>query len=223
MRNDAFDRAVALEAAGNTDEARKAYLAVLAEQPRHLEALSNLGSLLFTTGYKRAGKVAFQEAVKHYPTSAPARANLASALMDEGDHRGAREHFDAALRLDKNNASAHRGIAILFAREGNFEPARFHARKANQAAPVRSLPFRGAPDAEPARVLLVTSALGGNVDTERIIDNRIFACDTLIAEFYDPTIELPTSTASSMQSAMPSAAWLRSEVRSHSIRPGRRC
>jgi len=184
----AFHDACALEAAGDGAAARDAYLAILAADPTHIGALTNLGTLLTYSGFKRAGRLAYAQAVASHPQDRRARTNLAAALLDEGDAAAAREHYEAALAIDARSIDAHQGLALLHARNGAWERAHEHARLGFGAEPIRRAPARGSAPRTP--LLLLLSALGGNVDTERIVDAKRYACDVLVAEFYDPQMQI---------------------------------
>ncbi|HUY11206.1 MAG TPA: tetratricopeptide repeat protein [Candidatus Dormibacteraeota bacterium] len=186
--DDAFTRACALDTDGNPDAAREAYIAMLRIDPTHVGALTNLGTLLYHNGYRRAGRLAYAEAVSRHPAHLLARLNLAAALLDEGEHERAREQYEVALLLDSDDIRVHQGLAILSARNGDWRAAHRHGSLGFRSAPVRSSPVYRA--AKRTRILLLTSAIGGNVDTERIFDPELFACDTLIAEFYEPQMRI---------------------------------
>ncbi len=184
----AFRKAQALESAGERAAARDAYIAILAADPTHLGALTNLGTLLTYSGYKRAGRLAYAQAVAAHPSELRARTNFAAALLDAGESSEALAQYEAALGIDPHSLDAHQGLAILHARNGSWEQARAHARIGFAAQPVRRAPTLGGAPRTPLLVLL--SALGGNVDTERIIDAERFACDVLVAEFYEPSMQI---------------------------------
>ena len=177
-----------MEAAGERAAARDAYVAILAADPTHLGALTNLGTLLTYSGFKRAGRLAYAQAVASHPQDRRARTNLAAALLDEGDAAAALEQYEAALAIDARSVDAHQGLALLHARDGAWERARTHARIGFGAQPIRRAPARGGAPRTP--LLLLLSALGGNVDTERIVDAERYACDVLVAEFYEPHMQI---------------------------------
>jgi len=184
----AFQDAQALEAAGEQASARDAYLAILAADPTHLGALTNLGTLLTYSGFKRAGRLAYAQAVAAHPNDLRARTNFAAALMDAGASTEALAQYEAALEIDPRSFDAHQGLALLHARNNAWEQARTHARIGFAPRPVRRAPIRGGTARKP--LLLLVSALGGNVDTERIVDAERFACDVLVAEFYETSMQI---------------------------------
>ncbi len=184
----AFRKAQALEAEGDRASARDAYIAILTTDPTHLGALTNLGTLLTYSGFKRAGRLAYAQAVAAHPSDLRARTNFAAALLDAGESSEALAQYEAALGIDPQSRDAHQGLAILHARNGAWEWARAHARIGFAGQPLRRAPALGGAPRTPLLVLL--SAVGGNVDTERIVDTERFACDVLVAEFYEPSMRI---------------------------------
>ncbi|MGC8486063.1 MAG: tetratricopeptide repeat protein, partial [Candidatus Baltobacteraceae bacterium] len=139
----AFREAQALEATGERASARDAYLAILAADPTHLGALTNLGTLLTYSGFKRAGRLAYAQAVAAHPNDLRARTNFAAALLDAGESAEALAQYEAALGIDPLSLDAHQGLALLHARNNAWEQARTHARIGFAPRPVRRAPPRG--------------------------------------------------------------------------------
>jgi tetratricopeptide (TPR) repeat protein len=185
-----FVRALELHAAGQKERAKLAYLDVLREDHAHHDALNNLGSLAFRSGHRSAARTAFAHAVEHHPGSLVSRLHLADALYDGAELNRALEHYRAALRIDAAFAPAHRGAANVYERLGNAEAAAHHRNRAGSAASFTVVPYRGAYPAIP--VLLLRSRLGGNVDTDLLLDDRLFSTSSLFAEEADPLEPLPS-------------------------------
>ena len=184
-----FDLATLLAAMGRTGEARDAYLQILRRDPAHRLALNHLGTLLFGTGYRTAARTAFAEAVARHPSDPLSRVNLGSVLHDAGEFAAAREHFEIALLLDPGNPEAHQGLAYVLAELGDPEGARRHRRKGFQDRALTALPYRGS--GPPVPLLLLISAVGGNVPTRTLLDDRVFQTFVVVPEFYDPRQPLP--------------------------------
>jgi tetratricopeptide (TPR) repeat protein len=72
-----YAEACRLDAAGETERARQAYLDVLACDLAHAGALARLGTLLFGAGFTSAARTVFSHAVAAHPADASARVNLA--------------------------------------------------------------------------------------------------------------------------------------------------
>ncbi len=187
--SDLFDRAARLDALGHADEAKQAYLEILARDPAHFGTLNNLGTLLYTTGYRRAAGVAFALAIAHHPGHPVSYVNMGNALLDQNELAQARTHFEAALRIDAEHPGANHGLAILLLRAGDAEAARRHWAIGARRRPVAMAPYYG--EATPIEMVLFVSALGGNIDTDRLIDKHAFSIATVIAEFFDPRDPLP--------------------------------
>jgi hypothetical protein len=182
-----FERARSLDARGETEAAREAYLEVVRRAPGHLAALTGFAALLGRTGYRRAAATALERARAAHPESACAHANHALVLLELGETARAREGFEAALRIDPGHRAANRGLAVLLVHEGDGRAARVHASRANGGVDV--WPCRGEGPGVP--LLLVWSAQGNNVSIERFIDDRVFQKTTLAAELFDEGAELP--------------------------------
>jgi hypothetical protein len=179
-----FAAARALELAGRTEEARAAYLALLAVAPTHFGALTNLGALLHATGYRTAARTVYEQAVAHHPGRPSGQVNLANVLAVADEPERARAHYEAALRLEPELAEAHRGLANLLHDLGETEEAARHRDRAYRGRAITSLPYRGTGPGTP--VLLLISAVGGNVPTRSLIDDRVFRVAALAAEYADP-------------------------------------
>ena len=77
----------------------------------------------------------------------------------------------------------------MLAKLGEHVAAEDHRKKGFTGHSIVKRPFRG--DGEPISVLLIVSALGGNIPTELLLDGHIFAVSALYAEYHDPAEALP--------------------------------
>jgi glutathione synthase/RimK-type ligase-like ATP-grasp enzyme len=177
----AFERARLCDELGHTQAAHAAYLAVLAREPAHAGALNEFGRLLDRTGFHTAARTAYARAVEVHPGDPLGHGNLATSLLDAGDTDAARRHYEIAVRLDPDNVVAHQCLAILLLRLGDDRAAAAHARIGFRAG-ASAWPYRG--EGEPIPVLVIHSALGGNIPVDRFIDDRTFAKSTIVAEFF---------------------------------------
>ncbi len=184
-----FDRACLLAVLGRTDEARVAYLTVLAARPDHEGALNNLGSLLYETGFRSAARTVYQQAVALHAERPMGRVNLGNLLCAEGALEEARGQFEAALAIDPTHPEAHRGLGQALEQLGAADEAWPHHAAAYRGRAVQTLPYRGS--RAPLRVLTPVSARGGNVPTRFILDDTTVRATAVVAEFADADAPLP--------------------------------
>jgi len=176
-----------LDAAGETEQARQAYLDVLARDLFHAGALAGLGDLLFAAGYTTAARTTYAHAVCAHPQDPAAHARLGHLLRLADEPELARAEYAAALVCDPACAEAHQGMSYLL--DGIDETAAARHRDLGfTSRALTSVPYRGR--GRPMRVLRLVSARGGNIPTRHILDDRIFATDTLVVE-YAKHVHLP--------------------------------
>ncbi len=185
----AVERAGILTELGRTLEARDAYLEVLAREPSSLAALNNLGTLLYSTGYRTAARTAYTEAAARHPADPMSHINLANVLYESGEFELAREHYETALHSAPESPEAHQGMAYVLAELGDAPRAAWHRRKGFEHRAVVTLPYRG--EGPPVSLLMMISAVGGNVPTRNFLDDRLFETTVVVPEFYDLGQPLP--------------------------------
>jgi len=184
-----FERASLLRALGAFEAAKQEYLDVARRMPGHLGALNDLGTMLCEAGFLSAARVAYAEAIRHHPDDPVARVNLANLLLAAGDPAAARAHYETALGVDPDHAHAHRGMAHLLAQTGDHVGADRHRDQAFRGRFMTTMPYRGAQ--EPLPILLLVSALDGNIPTRQFLDESVFLTSVLIAEYYETNCLLP--------------------------------
>ena len=184
-----YARASLLREAGRTEDAKRDYLALLARAPTHFGALNDFGTMLLATGYRDAARTVFEQAVRHHPDNASGQVNLANLLLALGELAPARRHFEAALGRDPDHVHAHRGLANLLAETGDAAAARAHRDRGFRDHYLTALPCYG--EGTPVTVLLIVSALGGNIPTAALLDERQFRVTVLVAEYVPPDLALP--------------------------------
>jgi hypothetical protein len=151
--------------------------------------MMRLGALLATSGLTSVAKTVFAEAALRHPQQAPAHTALANVLLDLGDGESAQRAFETALEVDSTHQEAHRGLAIMLERAGDPLAARPHWQMGFPDGSIAVAPYRGA--ADPVRLLVLCSAIGGNIPLQNILDDRVFETATLVAESYAPSMRLP--------------------------------
>lgn len=172
-----------------TDEARDAYLQLLARKPDDLRVLNDFGTFLMRGGYRAAARTVYERALAIDPQSALAHANLANVFFAGNAYDEARRHYEAALAIDPQNAAAHQGISYALTRLGREDDALLHRRLGFAGRALTTAPYRGA--GRPVDVLLCVCAGGGTLYTDVFLDDRIFRVTTLVADVYDGTPALP--------------------------------
>src|SRR5581483_3197491 len=168
---------------------KRAYFDVLARDRTHCEAMMALGQLVAQAGDTSTARIFFAEAALRHPQHAQAHVKLGETMLEDDEIATATNCFEDALRLDPDLREAHRGLATSLERSGRHDAAERAWRKAFPSGSIEIAPYRGA--VEPVRVLLLTSACGGNIPIKHLLDDRVFEVATLIAESYPDATALP--------------------------------
>jgi len=164
-------------------------LEALHRDPTNYGTLMQLGALLAEGGNVPAARTVFTQAIHAHPNAAAPYACLGTLLADDGEHAPAREMFDAALAREPAYREALRGVAVIHEREGELAQAQAVWRHGFANGSLEVAPYRG--NASAVRVLYVTSALGGNIPMQYVLDDGTFEVTTLIAESVPPDVRLP--------------------------------
>src|SRR5262249_44271882 len=106
-----------------------------------------------------------------------------------GELVSARRHFEAALAVVPAHVHAHRGLANLLAELDDEAGARMHRDRGFKGHALTAFPYHG--DGPPVSVLLLVSALGGNIPTAALLDDRRFKTTVLVTEYAEPGLALP--------------------------------
>ena len=183
-----FDRARLLDRLERKDAAKKAYLEVLTLAPQHFGAMNDLAMLLYATGQRKEGFLLYAEAVERHPENPIAHSNLAYMFLKASEPARARHHYETALRLDPANTEAQRGLMSVLAQLGETKTVAT-LLEAGVAPSMVRLPYRGSGRA--ISVLLLVSIGAGNIEAERLIDDRTFETTKLAVELHDPAAALP--------------------------------
>ncbi|MGH7035791.1 MAG: tetratricopeptide repeat protein [Stellaceae bacterium] len=178
-----------LAEAGGDAAAKEAYLQILRRDPAQFDALNELGTLAYESGHRSAARTAYEQAVRCHPGNPIARVNLGNVLIEAGEFAAARAEYAAALAVDPDLAQAHQGLARALTELGESAAAAPHFQKGFAGRAVMTRRRRGTAAGVP--LLLLVSAKGGNIPTERWLDDRLFAVTALYAEFFNPAQSLP--------------------------------
>jgi hypothetical protein len=185
--NTALFRARCLVAEGDDAEARQAYLEVLRLDPRHPAALTELGALAYAGGFVSAARETYRQAARCNPSYTLALVGYGDLLSEVGDLADACKQYSAALAIEPEMPRAHQGLARALRALGT--DAGEHWRKGFAGHAVVARRYRGSGTGIP--LLMLVSAVGGNVATGHWIDDRVFAVTALYADFFDPDDPLP--------------------------------
>lgn len=109
-----LQQALALQQNGALSDAEEIYREILAQRPRHFDALQLLGALALQTGRIEEGAQLLQQAIAINGTQAPLHSNLAFALNALGRPTDALASANRALALNPGFADAlnNRGMAL---------------------------------------------------------------------------------------------------------------
>ena len=184
-----FRRAGMLVRQGRDEEAHRDYLAVLDQAPAHFEALNDFGNLLLDTGYRSAARTLFSQAVDTHPDLPAGYVNLANLLLSQADYEAAKNLYQTALTLDPALAEAHRGMSYALSELGDEAAASAHREPGFRGHAVMTWPHRGPGKALP--LLVLSSAIGGNIPFKHILDERTFWSSVILCEYFDPETPLP--------------------------------
>jgi hypothetical protein len=197
------ERAALLNALGRQEEARNAYLDVLARAPDHFAALNDFGVMLYASGYRSAARTLYLRAVAQHPGNPKGHVNLANLLTHDGklaaargddqiaacDLAAARRHYELALQLDPGFPQAHQGLGAVLAELSDPDGAAVHRRKGYEGHSITTLPYRGS--RPPLPLLILASAVGGDTPTASFLDDRVFLSHVVVTDFWDPAMDLP--------------------------------
>jgi protein O-GlcNAc transferase len=116
---DMFTKAAHAHQAGQFDEARRGYEAIIKVTPGHIGTLGNLGSLLRSTGQLDAAIAHLEKAAVRYPAATEISFNLANAYHSAGRLPDAIATYRQLLSHAPNHALAYYSIGKCFQDLGN--------------------------------------------------------------------------------------------------------
>ena len=104
----------ALREEGQCAPALSEYQVVLAERPRHREALTNYGICLGQLGRLPEAGAVFRQALAVDPNYARGYTNLAAVSLLEGNSAQARDYYLRAIEVDPKNVHARMQLAAIY-------------------------------------------------------------------------------------------------------------
>jgi tetratricopeptide (TPR) repeat protein len=104
-----FAQATALHQQGRLVEAERLYLAILARDPHHSDAVRRLGVIAAQTGRQERALELFGQAINLNGNSVDAHFNLGNALLELSRPAQALPSYDAAIALAPRDAELHFG------------------------------------------------------------------------------------------------------------------
>lgn len=196
----------ALQQLGQLQDAVSSYRRAVEIKPDYAEAHYNLGNALqelrllqeAVASYLRALEIKPDFAVarwhpatadNYHPDETLAHVNLGNVLLDMGELAAAKQHFKIALRLNPESALAHQGLACLLQRSGDEQASRYHRDKGFGMQPLTTVTYRG--QGKPVPLLVLGSALEGNLPWRFLIDREVFQTTLMTVEYFDDTLPLP--------------------------------
>jgi tetratricopeptide (TPR) repeat protein len=124
-----FFQALEDEDAGRLEAARGKYEKILAAVPDHVDALVNLGTILFLAGHEPEAASLYLRALAINPDHTEANYNLANLMEGQGEMDAAVLFYKKAIQGEPEFADAHFNLAMVLEAMGNAFRARDHWRR----------------------------------------------------------------------------------------------
>ena len=124
-----FFQALKDEDEGKLEEARQKYETILAAVPDQVDALVNLGNILYLSGAEARAASHYLQALGINPDHVEANYNLANLLESRGKMSGAIVFYQKAIEQDPEFADAHFNLAMVLEVLGDSEGAKRHWRQ----------------------------------------------------------------------------------------------
>ena len=178
----------ALRALKRIDEAVAQYQAAIALRPAYPEAHNNLGNAWLALHRYEEAAACYRQALAIKPDYVIARNNLGTLLQELSLFEEALVEHETALSIQPDNVQTHQALALWHLQHGDAGVARQHAR-VGYAQPADRHPFRG--PGQPIEVLVLQSALGGNVIADSWLDPARYQVTTFCTDFWQRGDPLP--------------------------------
>ena len=185
-----LEQARALLDRGDVARAKETYLKLLLHQRHHHDGMLGLAEVFIAAEDFASARVVLAEAVAQHPGSSRACSALGSVLLELDDLDGARDAFAASLQIDPVHRKAWAGLGVVFERSDDYDGADRAWQEAFRGGGPAISTYRG--EGEPIRVLVLRSAVDGNIPLKAVLDDRIFQWITLFVESFDAGMTLPS-------------------------------
>ncbi|MGC2244433.1 MAG: tetratricopeptide repeat protein [Candidatus Aquilonibacter sp.] len=153
------------------------------------DAMLGLADVFVASEDFESARIVLTQAVARHATSSAAHSALGGVLLELNDLDGAREAFLISLRENPMQRKAWAGLGVVFERTGDLEAADRAWHEAFRDGGPAVSTYRGTQ--EPVRVLLLRSAVDGNIPLRAVLDDRIFVWITLFVESFHEGMMLP--------------------------------
>ena len=118
-----YNNAVLAAEQGSNEQAKKLYLAVLADEPNNIEALNNLGVLAMSEGNTKEAAFYFRKILDYRKDYAKAYNNLGLVAVRDGDKKLAEEYFRKAIEVAPQGVEPYLNLAALLRSERKLAEA----------------------------------------------------------------------------------------------------
>lgn len=118
-----FQNALRLHQNNHLNQARDQYHHCLSQNPRHLFALINLGSVYRRLGLPEKALKYLEKAIRVAPEDPSVHYNHANALRDAGRLENAIAAYRQAIRLNPENAGYHYNLGMVLEMSGKYNQA----------------------------------------------------------------------------------------------------
>ena len=189
MKVTLLDQARAYLEQGAYARAKEAYIAALLPDRYHIDGMLGLAAAYVGLEDFPSAHTVLARAVARHPHLPEAHADLGAVLIELDQLAAAREALLDALRISPFMRKAWCALGVVFERQGDLEQAdHAWAQAFRDGGPALST-FRG--ERDPVPVLLLWSAVDGNVPVKPFLDERVFQWSTLFVESYLEGMPLP--------------------------------
>jgi tetratricopeptide (TPR) repeat protein len=127
--------ALALVAAGKSEEALLQFEAALRIEPDSVEAHTGLGAILASAGKLEDAMTHYRHALRSNPNDAITRANLGAALAQQGNFAEAEAQLRAAVAIAPDLPQGHSYLGVALARQGRTAEAIGHFARVVELQP----------------------------------------------------------------------------------------